>query len=321
MIMKTEDNHVEKWYDHRRCCHDPEDKRFVSYVGRYADIMGLQRPAHDLTHPPMAISRRAKLFKPFAALSGFEEAVAEKNIVYVARAERSEEEKARTDRELTLLFGKCRTRRMCRETPVLVRVTCFTQYTLPAAVTPAAGAVSRGVDENQGTVDRACSWNSDENQSTVDRVCSWSSGGNRDNLAGVRAYGLYETIEGTVVCMDPVEQTIRIKPCSDDTDAAQPLFFDTDPSILRKEIACDRILRFCDIEKIVMIEKAEIEKAGIERAGTEKAEIEQTGIEKAEIEKAGTEKAGAEKTAAGKTAIIEKNAETGKMHSTGAKGA
>lgn len=56
----------------------------------YSDIRGLQRPTHsgDLfsrRHPKMARLNRAKLFAPFAALSGFESAVRAKEVPYVPR--------------------------------------------------------------------------------------------------------------------------------------------------------------------------------------------------------------------------------------------
>ena len=56
----------------------------------YDDIIGLQRPAHagdgfSRRHPKMARLNRAKLFAPFAALSGFEAAVRAKEVAYVPR--------------------------------------------------------------------------------------------------------------------------------------------------------------------------------------------------------------------------------------------
>ena len=48
----------------------------------YKDVFLKGPPVHEpgdsflLKHPPMELSRRAKIFKPFAALDGFEEAIA-----------------------------------------------------------------------------------------------------------------------------------------------------------------------------------------------------------------------------------------------------
>lgn len=44
----------------------------------YDDIMDLEYPLkqHDrIKHPPMSIADRAKIFSPFAALKGYEEAI------------------------------------------------------------------------------------------------------------------------------------------------------------------------------------------------------------------------------------------------------
>ncbi len=56
----------------------------------YNDIIGLHRPAHDgdafsRRHPKMAQLNRAKIFAPFAALSGYDEAVRSKQVPYVPR--------------------------------------------------------------------------------------------------------------------------------------------------------------------------------------------------------------------------------------------
>lgn len=56
----------------------------------YGDIRGLRRPVHagdvfSRRHPKMERLNRAKLFAPFAALSGFEGAVRAKEVPYVPR--------------------------------------------------------------------------------------------------------------------------------------------------------------------------------------------------------------------------------------------
>ncbi len=48
---------------------------------RYQDVLDKGRPCHDpldpfsLRHPPMLLSRRAKIFAPFDALKGYTEAI------------------------------------------------------------------------------------------------------------------------------------------------------------------------------------------------------------------------------------------------------
>ena len=54
----------------------------------YSDIIGLRRPVHDgdvfsRRHPKMTQLNRAKIFAPFAALTGFDSAVRAKEIPYV----------------------------------------------------------------------------------------------------------------------------------------------------------------------------------------------------------------------------------------------
>lgn len=52
-------------------------------MSKYDDIINLKRPVHEndlfsINHPPMDRGRRAKIFAPFAALKGYEEAIDEK---------------------------------------------------------------------------------------------------------------------------------------------------------------------------------------------------------------------------------------------------
>lgn len=68
---------------------------------QYDDIINLSRPASR--HPKMFPEDRAKIFSPFAALRGYEEAIKSKEKLRVNKAELSEEEKARIDQKLHLL--------------------------------------------------------------------------------------------------------------------------------------------------------------------------------------------------------------------------
>ena len=56
------------------------DQRKMNEKDPYADIRSASRPKHQgdafsLRHPPMSLADRAKIFSPFAALKGYEEAI------------------------------------------------------------------------------------------------------------------------------------------------------------------------------------------------------------------------------------------------------
>ena len=81
----------------------------------YADVFRQGRPRHGIPgnyatydmfyikHPPMPASRRAKIFAPFDALRGFNEAVAAKQVLYEPRRELTEGEKEELDRRAGIL--------------------------------------------------------------------------------------------------------------------------------------------------------------------------------------------------------------------------
>ena len=61
---------------------------FENAEKEYSDIFDKQRPIHDgdafeARHPKMSREARAKIFAPFAALKGFEEAIEETNSNFV----------------------------------------------------------------------------------------------------------------------------------------------------------------------------------------------------------------------------------------------
>ena len=66
-------------------------------MGKYDDILLLSPPVNP-RHPPMPRPDRAKQFMPFAALRGYDEAIAEKEIIFEPRAELSDEQRDRLDR-------------------------------------------------------------------------------------------------------------------------------------------------------------------------------------------------------------------------------
>ena len=62
---------------------------------KYADILHLSRPEPPVKHPRMALSNRAKIFSPFAALRGFDDEISSEGAskLLVKKAELSDEEK------------------------------------------------------------------------------------------------------------------------------------------------------------------------------------------------------------------------------------
>ena len=75
---------------------------------KYARVLENGRPVHEddwfsFRHPHMDIGKRAKIFAPFAALCGFEEEIASKNILYVDKKILDEAELAGIDRKLVRL--------------------------------------------------------------------------------------------------------------------------------------------------------------------------------------------------------------------------
>jgi hypothetical protein len=96
----------------------------------YTDIINLHRPAHDgdvfeRRHPKMARLNRAKIFAPFAALSGFDDAVKSKQVPYVPRRIKDAEETRALNRALEALYRATRTGALARQNRVRARVEYF----------------------------------------------------------------------------------------------------------------------------------------------------------------------------------------------------
>jgi len=75
-------------------------------TNQYDDILYMEYPLKNIDvskHPRMPIKDRAKIFTPFAALKGFEEAIAAKEKIVVPRRELSEESKEHLDFQLAKL--------------------------------------------------------------------------------------------------------------------------------------------------------------------------------------------------------------------------
>lgn len=74
-------------------------------MGRYDDIIWLSRPKRK--REPMKIADRAKIFMPFSALKGYEEALEEKEKQLTVRVELSEERKAELNDRLRRIEELC----------------------------------------------------------------------------------------------------------------------------------------------------------------------------------------------------------------------
>ena len=74
-------------------------------AGRYDDIIDLERPVSP-RHPPMTMAQRAAQFAPFAALTGYEEVIAEAARLTARPVELSEDAGRELDERLALLAAK-----------------------------------------------------------------------------------------------------------------------------------------------------------------------------------------------------------------------
>ena len=97
----------------------------------YRSALSHGRPKHgrcddfSLKHPKMQLSQRAKIFSPFAALKGFEEAIDEKVQVYVEKREPNDEEQAALEAALLRLHELTKNLRAAKENQVTATVTWF----------------------------------------------------------------------------------------------------------------------------------------------------------------------------------------------------
>lgn len=98
---------------------------------KYYEVLKRGRPYHEkwdsfsLRHPPMAAAHWAKIFSPFDALAGFDERIAEKEIIYEGRTELCDETRAELDRRLNILHNLTWNKRMARANHVTVSVVYF----------------------------------------------------------------------------------------------------------------------------------------------------------------------------------------------------
>lgn len=89
-------------------------------AGRYDDIIDLERPVSK-THAPMPMSERAAQFSPFAALTGYEEIIAEAGRLTARRIELDEDAKQELNRSLLRLSARLE----AGEGPLAVELTWF----------------------------------------------------------------------------------------------------------------------------------------------------------------------------------------------------
>ena len=98
---------------------------------RYREVFLKGKPQHDrfdlfrARHPSMDVGRRAKIFSPFDALKGFNEAIASKDILYRDRIELNEDDQNELDRRLQILKGMTYNGRMTRANRIKVTVVYY----------------------------------------------------------------------------------------------------------------------------------------------------------------------------------------------------
>lgn len=98
---------------------------------KYKDVFLKGMPEHKpddefrLKHPPMTAAKWAKIFSPFDALKGFSEALEEKDIVYVPRAEPNDDLKHDLDQKLERLHSFTWNSQLAKKNNVTVTMKVF----------------------------------------------------------------------------------------------------------------------------------------------------------------------------------------------------
>lgn len=98
---------------------------------RYRDVFLLGKPQHDrndrfsIKHPQMNVGRRAKIFSPFDALKGFNEAVAAKEMQYTNQIKLSEEDQEEINLKLKVLHNLTCNSRKARQNQVEIIVNYY----------------------------------------------------------------------------------------------------------------------------------------------------------------------------------------------------
>ena len=96
----------------------------------YADIINRVRPIHkadrfSYKYPRMSSEKRAKIFAPFAALSGYDDALAEKEVIYDIKRVLTDDEYFDLDCKIATIYEKCSNSILARESGVEVRILYF----------------------------------------------------------------------------------------------------------------------------------------------------------------------------------------------------
>ena len=98
---------------------------------RYKDVLARGKPTHkksdtfSIKHPSMDLEKRAKIFSPFDALKGFNEAIASKDILYEDRRVLSDEDIRHLNHAIGILYNLTKTRQLAMENHVAVSVSYF----------------------------------------------------------------------------------------------------------------------------------------------------------------------------------------------------
>ncbi len=103
----------------------------------YQDVLLKGFPQHNgwdwfrRKHPPMPVSRWAKIFAPFDALRGFDDAIDSKEVPYTDRPELDDSQKRELSRRLSILHQYTFNSRMARENHIIVTIEFFVPCTDP----------------------------------------------------------------------------------------------------------------------------------------------------------------------------------------------
>ena len=96
---------------------------------RYRDVFLRGKPKTPARHPAMDTGHRAKIFAPFAALRGFDQAVLSKDVQYTDRVRLDEEEMEELNRKLGILRELTHNDKAARQ----IRPVCSITYFVPCA--------------------------------------------------------------------------------------------------------------------------------------------------------------------------------------------
>ncbi len=100
---------------------------------KYKDVYMAGFPQHSLwdafqrKHPPMPATRWAKIFSPFDALKGFDEAITSKEVGYVDREDLNDEEIRELNHRLTILHNLTANGKLARMNRASVTIEYFVQ--------------------------------------------------------------------------------------------------------------------------------------------------------------------------------------------------